>query len=383
MNPDEFQNGPGEIEYHNSIPCYTPAALPPDIDVSTELLEANSDAMYALGQLSSLHRDVANPAVILSPFIHREAAMSSQIEGTRVTLSDIYEHESGATPERSASEHADIAEAYNYVQAIHEGIARLAGGNTMDDELVCELHETLLGGVRGEEKHPGELRTQPVLIGAQDASVEDSRFIPARSTVVNLLLQQAFTYLQHAPVYTPLIDIGLFHYQFETIHPFLDGNGRLGRLLMVLLLYEWDLLDGPYLYLSAFFNAHRRAYLDHLLAVSQDGAWEEWVRFVLEAFETQAKDAYECGETLLSLRDTYRDEYRDARPVVRELIEFLFERPYLTASAAIDELDRSQPAVNQALHHLEDNGLITEQTGQQRNQIWTAQEIFEIVAPRG
>lgn len=382
MNPDEFRDGPGDIEYHDGIPCYTPAALPPDIELSEELLRANSDAMYALGQLSSLHRDMDNPAVILSPFIHQEAAMSSQIEGTRVTLSDIYEHEAGATPERSAAEHAEITEAYNYVQAIREGINRLNEDTEMGVELICELHEMLLGGVRGEEKRPGELRTQAVLIGAHSVTPDDARFVPARPEIVNLLLQQMFVYIQQVPRYTRLVDIGLFHYQFETIHPFLDGNGRLGRLLMILLLYEWELLPGPYLYLSAFFNANREKYLDHLLAVSRDGAWEEWVVFVLEALETQAWNAYESSEALLSLRNKYRDEYHDAGPVVRELVEFLFERPYITASAAIDGLNRSQPAVNRALNQLENDGIVEEQTGHQRHQVWTAQDILKIVEPR-
>ena len=151
---------------------------------------------------------------------------------------------------------------------------------------------------------------------------------------------------------------------------------------MVLLLYEWELLPGPYLYLSAFFNANREEYLDHLLSVSRDGAWEDWVIFVLEALETQAWDAYECGEALLSLRNEYRDEYHNAGPVVRELVEFLFERSYITATAAIDALDRSQPAVNRALNRLENDGVVEEQTGNQRHQVWAAQDILTIVEPR-
>lgn len=381
MNPDDFRDGPGTIDYHEGVPSYTPAALPPDIALSEELLQANSDAMYALGQLSSLHRDVDNPAVVLSPFIHREAAMSSQIEGTRVTLSDIYEHEVDVFPERSADKYADIAEASNYVRAIRTGIELLDEGAEMGIDMVCELHKELLGGVRGEEKQPGKLRTRPVLIGDQDAKPETARFIPARPTVVNLLLQQLFAYLQHAPRYTPLIDIGLFHYQFETIHPFLDGNGRLGRLLMMLLLYDRELLPEPYLYLSAYFNANRGEYLDHLLSVSRDGTFDEWVAFVLEAFTVQARDAYECGEALISLRREYRETYHGAGPVVRELIELLFERPYLTAPAAVDALHRSQPAVNRVLNRLEDDGVVTERTGQKRHQVWAAQEILDLVEP--
>lgn len=188
-------------------------------------------------------------------------------------------------------------------------------------------------------------------------------------------------YVQQGPTYAPLIDIGLVHYQFETIHPFLDGNGRLGRLLIVLLLNEWDLLPGPYLYPSAYFNANRDEYVEQLLAVSQRGDWRDWVGFVLDAVRTQAEDAYDAAQSLLELRDRYRERYRDAGPVLRELVEYLFERPYLTVQLATEAIDRTEPAVNDAMDRLREDGVVEETTGKQRYRQFEAREIVTIIEP--
>ena len=241
MDPAEFADGPGRIDEYEGLPCHTPASLPPELEHTDDLLAVYGDAQYALGRLATLARDVDNPNLLIAPFVHREAAMSSQVEGTNVTISDIYQHEVGADPARSAAELDDVREAYNYVDAVTQGFARLDGaaesdpdhssgqgdaGETIDVDLVRDLHETLLGGVRGAEERPGELRDVPVYIGSRDGSYEDASFVPANPDHVPLLLDQLFAYLRSGE-YPPLLDVALAHYQFEAIHPFGDGNGRM------------------------------------------------------------------------------------------------------------------------------------------------------------
>lgn len=376
MNPAEFRDGPGQIEPYNGLPCYNPTSLPPELEFTEAILDAHGDALYALGQLSTLHDHIENENLLLAPFVVREAAMSSQIEGTSVTVSDIILHEPDAAPERSAASERDIREAYNYVEAIQMGFDRLEQSENIDRDLLCELHESLLLDVRGEDKRPGNIRDTPVIIGPNQ-NPEDAQFIPAHPAHVPMLLDQLIAY-NRMENYPPLIDIVLSHYQFETIHPFRDGNGRLGRLLIMLQLYDAGLLDEPYLYLSAYFNRNRSEYFEKLLSVSRDGTWEEWVLFALTAISEQARDAYECGQELLELRARYLEQY-DGYPAVRDVVTHLFEEPYLQASRAQEATGRSKKAVYNAIDMLSDDGIIDEITGKERGRVYRAPEILAIV----
>lgn len=377
MDPDDFADGPGWIEPYEGIPCYQPAGLPPDLTYTEDILRAYGDAEYALGQLSTLHDDITNENLLIAPFVVREAAMSSQIEGTNVTVSDIVLHNLDDDPERSAADLRDIREAYNYVEAIRRGFEALDGGATIDQELICDLHEALLVEVRGENKQPGQIRDEvPVMIGS-DNRLENARFVPANPNSVPLLLDQLCSYIRNGSN-PPLIDIAITHYQFETIHPFHDGNGRLGRLLVMLQLYQADLLAEPYLYLSAYFNRHRSTYFDRLLAVSQRGEWEAWITYVLNAIAEQAIDAYQCGVELVSLRSDYRNRFPNS-PAVRDVIDHLFEEPYLEAPRAIEATGRSRQAVYDAVANLVEEGIIEELTERERNRVYRAPDILALV----
>lgn len=281
-----FADGPGSFDAYDGLSCYRPASLPPELTFTEDLLAVFGDAQYALGCLTTLHENIENENLLIAPFVVREAAVSSQIEGTNVTVSDIILHDIETTPRRSAADSLDIR---NYVDAIQLGCGRLDAGAKLSVDLICDPHETLLSDVRGVEKHLGTLRDVPVYMGSPNGSPETAQFIPANPEIVDLLLEQLVTYMNSGSC-PPLIDVALTHYQFETIHPFRDGNGRLGRLLMMLQLYTVGLLPEPYLYLSAYFNHHRQQYLDGLLAVSREGAWEEWTIFVLNAIAEQAID---------------------------------------------------------------------------------------------
>jgi Fic family protein len=377
MDPTDFEDGPGWIDPHEGTPCYQPAGLPPEIAYTDDILRAYGDARYALGQLSTLHDDIENENLLIAPFVVREAATSSQIEGTDVTVSDIVLHNVDEDPDRSAADLRDIREAYNYVEAIRTGFTALDEGRQIDQELICELHESLLIDVRGENKRPGQIRDEiPVMIG-QDNRIENARFVPANPDSVALLLDQLQSYIRNGS-YPPLIDIAITHYQFETIHPFRDGNGRLGRLLIMLQLYQANLLSEPYLYLSAYFNHYRTEYFDRLLAVSQSGEWEAWITFVLNAIAEQAIDAYRCGVELVSLRSEYRGRFPNS-PAVRDVIDHLFEEPYLQAPRAIDATGRSRQAVYDAIERLGDAGIVRELTDKERNRVYEAPEILALV----
>ena len=377
MNPTEFEDGPGWIEPYDGIPCYQPAGLPPEVSYTDDLLRAYGDARYALGQLSTLHDDIENENLLIAPFVVREAAMSSQIEGTDVTVSDIVLHNLDDDPDRSAANLRDIREAYNYVEAIRTGFNALDEGSQIDQSLLSELHKSLLVDVRGEDKRPGHIRDElPVMIGPNN-QLENARFVPANPNSVALLLDQLLSYIRNGS-YPPLIDIAITHYQFETIHPFRDGNGRLGRLLIMLQLYQANLLSEPYLYLSAYFNHYRTTYFDRLLAVSQHGDWEEWITFVLNAIAEQAIDAYQCGVDLVSLRADYRSRYPNS-PAVRDVIDHLFEEPYLQAPRAIEATGRSRQAVYDAIEKLSSEDIIVEVTDKERNKVYKAPDILGLV----
>ena len=378
MDPADFTDGPGTFDDYEGLPCHRPASLPPELDYSDDLLRVYGDAQYALGRLATLHLDLENPNLLIAPFVHREAAMSSQVEGTNVTISDIYQHEVGASPTRSAAEGADVREAYNYVDAVTQGFSRLDAGEAIDVPLVCDLHEQLLGGVRGEQDRPGELRDVPVSIGARGSDPSEATFVPASPGYVEILLEQLFTYVRRGE-YPPLLDVALVHYQFEAIHPFRDGNGRLGRLLMMLQLYDAGLLPGPYLYLSAYFKQFGQGYREKLLSVSTEGAWEEWLVFVLNAIAEQAIDGYDCGVRLKELREAYRERFPNS-PTTRELVDYLFEQPYLTGPRAVEATGRSKPSVYDAIDTLSDEGIVVETTGKQRNKVYEAPELLSVLS---
>lgn len=386
MRPEDFPaDPPGGVEMVDGIFAFSPDPLPPDIEPTHPLMTVHGDAMYAIGRLADLEVWLDTPEIILSPLIHREATESSNIETeTRVTLSDLYRREAGETPGETDTEREDILEAANYVRAIKTGISRLQDGDAIDIELLCDLHEILLSGdARGEEKNPGALRDDLVGLDEPGTPLDQARFVPAPPTTVPYALQTLVQYIKTGPNYAPLVDLALIHYQFETIHPFEDGNGRLGRLLVMLVLFEWDLIPGPYLYPSSYFNVNRDAYLDLLFAVSREGAWDEWLTFFLNALDEQGTEAYAVSRGLIALRDEYRETYRDEGMVLRELLDFIIEQPYFTEPQAVDAIERSQPAVNSAIRTLWADGVLRETTGQTRNRRYEATDVLDIVEPYG
>jgi Fic family protein len=383
MDRDDFdENAPGEIvpttTETGTFSAFKPDPLPPEIDAEA-LITPLADATQALGRLHGIGPRVGSREILIEPSIRKEALESSQIEGTHATLSDIYAYEAGQETLIAEDRRQGTQEVMNYLHALTHGLEAITAGEPITVELLCAMHDRLLSGVRGDEANPGELRTSQNFIGSTP-HIQDARYVPPPPNYLNDLLGDLVTYANGTTDLHPLLRIGLVHYQFETIHPFLDGNGRLGRLLISLLLQRDDLLPEPYLYLSSYFNARRSHYVDHLLRVSQRGEWDDWLRFFLRGVQAQADEAHQRANLLVDLREDYQQRYqRERSGNILELVMRLFEDPYLDVNAAADWLDVEYSTANRLVGRLEDDGVLEELTGKDRNRFYRATEVFEII----
>ncbi|MFC5135991.1 MULTISPECIES: Fic family protein [Haloferacaceae] len=383
MERDNFgETAPGEIvpttTPKGTYSAFRPDPLPPS--VSTEqLITPLAEATQALGRLHGIGPRVGPREILIEPFIRKEALESSQIEGTHATLSDIYAYEAGQEALIDEDRQQGTQEVINYLHALTHGLDAITAGDPITVELLCEMHDRLLSGVRGDEADPGDLRSTQNFIGSTPY-IQDARYVPPPPNEIPDLLEDLLEYANQETNLHPLLRIGLIHYQFETIHPFLDGNGRLGRLLISLLLQRDGLLPEPYLYLSSYFNARRSAYVDHLLAVSQHGEWEEWLLFFLRGVQSQAGEAHQRANLLVDLREDYQQRYQSERSEnILELVMRLFEDPYLDVNTAADWLDVEYSTANRLIGQLEDDGILEELTGKDRNRFYRASEVFQII----
>jgi len=380
MNPEAFRDSPaGRIvrSVEGEYWAFVPNALPPKLAWTPSLVAALSDADRALGELSGLGRSIPNPHLLMIPFVRREAVLSSRIEGTQASLSDLYAYEAA---QLSLEQTPDVREVYNYVQALEYGLERLQTF-PLTLRLIREIHEHLMTGVRGEHQTPGEFRRSQNWIGAPGCTLNDATYVPPPVPEM-LETLDAFERFLHAPSsLPPLARLGLIHYQFEAIHPFLDGNGRVGRLLVTLLLCAWNLLPEPLLYLSAYFVAHQQSYYDLLLSVSQRGSWGTWLTFFLNGISSQACDAVARAQRMQNLREHYREQFQTVRAAARllQVVDLLFVRPLLTTHQVEDNLNVSTPTAQGYINRLEDAGILREITGQARNRIYQADEILKFI----
>jgi len=379
---DFDEMAPGEIvpttTPKGTYSAYRPDHLPPTVSTD-QLITPLAEATQALGRLHGIGPRVGSREILIEPFIRKEALESSQIEGTHATLSDIYAYQAGQQALIDEDRRQGTQEVVNYLHALTHGLDAITTGDPITVELLCEMHDRLLSGVRGDEANPGELRTTQNFIGSTPY-IQDARYVPPPPNHVSDLLEGLLAYAGQDTDLHPLLQTGLLHYQFETIHPFLDGNGRLGRLLISLLLQRDGLLPEPYLYLSSYFNARRSEYVDQLLAVSQRGEWEQWLLFFLRGVQSQADEAHQRANLLVDLREAYQHRYqRERSGNILELVMRLFEDPYLDVNTAADWLDVQYSTANRLVGQLDDDGILEELTGKERNRFYRASGIFEII----
>lgn len=352
---------------------YLPDDLPPALDLSIDVIEAHGRAMHSLGRLDGFLSEVTNPAEVLRLFIYKEAEQSSQVEGTQVTVSDML---------REDEDSKDVREARNYARALEEAAEGVGdtGRAGLSNELVKSIHATLMEVERTDDDvRPGEFREQFVWIEEAADVGQQIRFVPPKPEIAARKMEGFETYMQSSGRYPSLIDHAILHYQLETIHPFIDGNGRVGRLLIVLLLIADDILVYPFFYLSSYIRRHKDRYADLLLAVSEENKWNGWLRFFLNGLREQADEAFSRAKLLFRLREQYRSNYASARPTVREVIDGLFQEPVFTVPRMAEVIDRSKAGTNTAVNRLAADGIIRETTGQERYREFQADDILEVL----
>jgi len=343
MDPERFRDSPtgrlmkvgrGDAVYW----AFMPHPLPPDLALAPGLVRILSEADRALGELAGLGRAMPNPHLLIAPLLRREAVLSSRIEGTQADIADLYAYEAGqpALPGLGPPpSETDVREVSNYVRALEYGLERVET-LPVSLRLIRELHGYLMERVRGAHATPGEFRTRQNWIGPPESTLNTARFVPPPVPEMREALGAFERYLHRGNDHPPLVRLAFIHYQFEAIHPFVDGNGRIGRLLLSLLLINWGLIPLPLLYLSAYFERHRQDYYDLLLTVSERGAWPEWLAFFLRGVAEQSRDTVVRAKRLQDLREEWRQRLTQVRAsaLPLQLADSLFGSPIITIPQA-------------------------------------------------
>ena len=355
--------------------AFVPDPLPPTLEWTPVLTRALSDADRLIGQLAGEGGQLPNPHVLIRPFVRREAVLSSRIEGTRATLGELLAAEAGAPVERSPD---DLREVANYVKALEQGVKRLKT-LPLSLRLLRELHATLMTGVRGQHATPGEFRRSQNWIGPPGCTLANASYVPPPVEEMTECLG-AWERFLHDRTLPPLAQAAFLHYQFEAIHPFLDGNGRIGRLLITLFLVEREILPSPLLYLSAFFEAARRDYYEGLRGVTEEGDWAGWLQYFLNRVARQSEDALGRAAKINQLLTAWRKAAADtSSKMPLRLVEALGANPYLTLTGASRQLKVAFTTVQRAAERLQKLGIVKEVSGQQRNRVYCATALLSIL----
>lgn len=360
------------IRQPNHYSAFMPEPLPPvpPIAIDAAMQTALSRADRALGRLDGSIQTLPNPDLFVFMYVRKEAVLSSQIEGTQSSLNDLLEAEAAI---HDAARPSDVSEVINYVNAMNHGLARLPE-LPLSVRLIREIHEKLMHGVRGNHASPGELRRSQNWIGPGGSTLNDAVFVPPPPHEVEALLSDLERFIHSESDIPALIKIGLIHAQFETIHPFLDGNGRIGRLLIAFFLCEKEILLKPVLYLSYWFKLHRARYYELLQAIRDKGEWEEWILFFLEGVATVSLEATEIARSIVALRERHRrlvtDRFGRAAGNGLRVLEDLYTNPYIDIAGVREKLGLSFPAAAELIDRFVEAELLAEITGRERYRVW-------------
>ena len=362
--------------------AFVPAPLPPDppVQLTGELRRLLSQADRALGRLDGSIQTLPNPDLFVFMYVRKEAVLSSQIEGTQSSLHDLLAAEAEIlSPERPR----DVEEVINYVRAVNHGLERLTD-MPVCIRLIREMHRVLLEGVRGSDRKPGELRRGQNYIGPRPGTLAEAVFIPPPADLIPETLGELESFLHSEDDLPLLVKIGLAHAQFETIHPFEDGNGRVGRLLITFLLCERQVLMKPVLYLSYYLRRYRQEYYESLQAVRDAGDWEGWLTFFLQGVAEVSAQATETARRILALRENHRaliaQYFGRASGNGHRLLEWLYERPIVSVNEVQDLIGTSYPAANALVSRMEDHGILREITGHRRNRRFRYEDYVQLFA---
>jgi len=372
------------IRQPSGYSAFIPAPLPPNppLQFDDEMMALVSKADRALGRLDGSIQTLPDPDLFVFMYVRKEAVLSSQIEGTQSSLNDLLEAEAKVFSSRHPS---DVDEVINYVDAMNYGISSLAD-LPVSTRLIKEIHKRLLQGVRGAEREPGELRRSQNWIGPGGCSLAEATFVPPPAAEVPQALSDLEKFIHAEKTIPALVEIGLIHAQFETIHPFLDGNGRIGRLLITFLLCQQQILQKPVLYISHYFKQHRDQYYDLLQKIRADGAWEAWLKFFLTAVFTVSQEATETARKIVNLREEHRRSITGsfggttANGLI--VLESLFSHPIITVNDIARITGVSFTSANKLMNRFAEKGILREATGQTRNRLFRYADYIGLFSDR-
>ncbi len=355
--------------------AFVPNSLPPAIEWNNQLVGTLSRADFVLGKLAREGSKLPNPHLLMRPFITREAVLSSKIEGTHATIGEVLAHNAGVDVKQNPD---DLQEVQNYITALDFGLKRLSE-LPLSLRLIKEIHEQLMQGVRGSHATPGEFRKSQNWIGPPGCTLNTAKFVPPPVDQLMDCLGEFEKFL-HDRQLPPLIHIALCHYQFEAIHPFLDGNGRIGRLLVGLLLIEQKMLPSPLLYLSAFFEATRDEYYRQLFSVSSKGSWQDWLIYFLNGIAVQSEDALSRAERMNDLLNKWKLQVASAASNVPvNIVEHFAVNPYLTIKKISEELGIAYSTAERGVRKLANENIIQQIGDSKRDKVYGATEILSIL----
>jgi Fic family protein len=377
MDPNDFHTPEAGqvVKTPKGYYAFIPVPLPPNLVWSLPLISALSDAERDLSRLATIAESFPFPRLLTPPFMRREAVLSSRIEGTRATLAELYTYESAQLSFIELGN--DVREVHNYVTALDYGLERLKT-LPISLRLIREIHEKLMHGVRGGNLTPSEFRRTQNWIGPAGSTIMTATYVPPPVEEMQLGLGDLEKFIHARTDIPALARAAMIHYQFEALHPFLDGNGRVGRLLMALLFAGWNILPQPLLNLSVYFERYRQEYYDRLLAISQHGDWDAWLRFFMRGVSAQAQDGLMRMEHLESIRSKYQPLVETEKNSKRmaAVVDFLFGRPIFNAKQLSESANMPFKTARQYIEKLVQAGVLREITGNARNQIYRADEVF-------
>lgn len=381
MEAENYKNAFGKVMQVDGVNgdqynVFIPNPLPPNIEFDEELVLILSRAEEKLGKLSGICLTLPSPNLLIIPYLRKEAIMSTRIEGTRISMQEVLLSEAKEKEEKTK----DAQEVVNYINTVNYALTKIEK-SPINVELIKEMHKVLMEGVRGDEKAPGEFREVQNWIGSKLSKVSNANFVPPNPEAVPKLMEDLIEYLNTEHNVPVLVRCALMHYQFETIHPFCDGNGRIGRSLITVYLCKKKKIIKPLLYISEFFEKHRLEYNELLLKTGQTGKFEGWIKFFLKAVEVQSEDASVRAHKLLYLRESYRKRVqREAQSSdILNIIDYLFSNPFITVKRAQHILDVTYPTGKKYVERLVEYEILKEANRLQREKTFVAYEIYEII----
>ena len=381
MEAENYKNAFGKVvqadgEKGDQYNFFIPNPLPPKVEFDEELVLILSKAEEKLGKLSGIGLTLPSPNLLIIPYLRKEAIMSTRIEGTRISMQEVLLSEAKEKEEKTK----DAQEVINYINTVNYALTKIEK-SPINVELIKNMHKVLMEEIRGDERSPGEFREVQNWIGSELSKVSDANFVPPNPEAVPKLMEDLIDYLNSEHNVPVLVRCALMHYQFETIHPFCDGNGRIGRSLITVYLCKKKKMIKPLLYISEFFEKYRLEYNELLFRTGQTGKFENWIKFFLKAVEVQSEDALVRAYKLLDLREAYRKRVqREAQSSdILSIIDYLFSNPFITVKKAQMISDVTYPTAKRYMEKLAEYEILKETNRLQREKTFVAHEIYEII----